>query len=296
MIKRYSFRDGFLSFSFAVAFYIALQLILSIALSRVESGSFWYWLILAISSASLFVGAFAYAKIRKADFLTATTIKILPKVAHFLWGFLIVIGLIHFMVPVNNWICELFELMGLKRPQVNLPMQLVPLLIVASVIPAVCEEMMFRGTIGNAFTCGEKPVWKGVLISGAVFAVFHMNPAQTVHQFILGCFLTILTYRSGSVWTAVIVHLFNNVVAVLLSYFVEETGFYQKYDIWICFAGLAVVALGVWGYFATTKKVVETSVETENETNNGLKVSANGLIIFIIALVVCVALWIANLF
>lgn len=307
MTKRYSYRDGYTSFAFAVEFFIAVQLIFSFVIAQTETGSVWYWLVLAVCNASLLAAAFAYAKVRKADFLSATTLNVKPKVAHLLWGFLVVLGLIHFMVPVNGWIGDLFVKIGLKRPQVDLPMQLAPLLIVASVIPAVCEEVMFRGTIGNAFTCGDKPVWKGILLSGALFSVFHMNPAQTLHQFVLGCFLTVLTYRSGSVWTAIAVHLFNNVVAVLLSYFVEGTGFYQKYAVWVCLAGAVVTALAVWGYFATTKvaaksnvetdgEVVDTGVETEKSAQNGRKFDSNALIMFFVALAVCVALWVANLF
>lgn len=296
MNKNYVNKDGFLSFAFVVMIYIIEQLVLGFALLAVESGSIWYWLILAVSSLCIGVTALIYAKLRKIDFLSVTRVNVAPKWAHIAWGLLAAIGLIHFMIPINSWIGDLIEKIGLKRPSVDLPLQIVPLILVASVLPAFTEEAMFRGTIGNALTRGQMSWWKGALISGALFALFHMNPAQTLHQFVLGCFLTLLVYRSGSLWTSIIIHLFNNVVAVVLTLFVEESGFYEKNAVWLCIAGAVVFGLSLWGYLATTKNhAAQTADETENETQT-VKLDGKTTIMFAAAVAVCVLMWAANLF
>jgi len=303
--KRFSYSDGFLAFAFTVAVYMCAQIFLSLIIATVPSGSFWYWFALALSSLILGVVSFVYAKLRKINFLSAATVNSAPKIAHAAWGILAVIGLINFMIPVNTWICDLLEKIGLNRPSVDLPMQLVPLLIVGCLIPAITEEFTFRGVIGNALSHGTLPYWKGVLISGALFSLFHMNPAQTLHQFVLGCFLTLLAYRSGSVWTAAIVHLFNNVTAVLLSYFVEESGFYTRNAIWLCLAGGAVFALSIWGYFATVKtdkkgvyfeaEDLASEEDTSKDEKRG-KLKPNYMAMFGAAVLVCAAMWFYTLF
>ncbi|MCM1360173.1 MAG: CPBP family intramembrane metalloprotease [Corallococcus sp.] len=298
LIKNYEYKDGFKSFALVVAVYLAIQIVLSFALVNVDAGSVWYWVILAISSLSIGATAYAYAFLRKADFVSVTRIGRAPKIIHIIWGLVATVGLIHFMIPLNGWISDLIEKIGLKRPEVDLPMQIVPLILVASVLPSFTEEIMFRGTIGNALTSGNGDWRKGVLISGALFSLFHMNPAQTLHQFVLGCFLTVLAYRSGSLWTSVIVHLFNNLVAVILAVFVEESGFYEKNAVWLCIAGAIVFILSLWGYFATTKSYANTAScdeSDESQVGNG-KLENNALVTFIFAVVVCAAMWIANLF
>lgn len=311
MNKTFSYKDGLTAFAFGTLAYIAWQVILSFALSVCEAGSVWYWIILALCNAAIGVFAFIYAKLSKRDFVTAASINVAPHWAHVLWGIVITLGLMHAMIPLNNWICDLFELIGLNRPSVDLPMQLAPLIIVAGILPAVSEELLFRGTIANALSHGTTPYWKGVLISGALFSLFHMNPAQTIHQFALGCLLAILVYRSGSVWTASIIHLFNNVTSVLLACFVEESGFYTDYALWIFLVGAVVAAVAFFGYMRTAKvnenTVYFTQSERQNEANNDdivqetklnneMPLFKNGMAVFIVAIVICALLWIRSLF
>lgn len=286
------------------------EVILSFVLTVFEKGSVGYWIILALGSVAIGILAFAYAKLSKRDFVTAASINIAPHWAHVLWGIVITLGLMHAMIPLNNWICDLFELIGLNRPSVDLPMQLAPLIIVASIIPAVSEELLFRGTIANALSHGKAPYWKGVLISGALFSLFHMNPAQTIHQFALGCLLAVLVYRSGSVWTAAIIHLFNNVTSVLLAYFVEETGFYTDYAIWIFLAGAAVAVAAFCGYMLTAKVNKNTAYFAANEENADIDslsaqetqlnsetiLQKGSSVVFIVAIVICAILWLVSLF
>ena len=311
MNKTYIYKDGLIAFAFGTLAYIAWQVILSFALSVFEAGSVWYWIILALCNVAIGVFAFLYAKLSKRDFVTAASVKVAPHWAHVLWGILITLGLMHAMIPLNNWICDLLELMGLNRPSVDLPMQIAPLIIVASIIPAVSEELLFRGTIANALSHGTTPYWKGVLISGALFSLFHMNPAQTLHQFALGCLLAVLVYRSGSVWTAAIVHLFNNVTSVLLTFFVEETGFYVNYAIWIFLVGIVVSAIAFVGYIRTTKVNTNTAYFEQDESENAVNgddtvqetqlngkivLFKNGMAVFVVAIVICVIFWLTSLF
>lgn len=307
MNKFYTKKDGYSSFAFAILFFLLTQIVLSLMLTPEDqqNGTFTFWLCHALLSLSIGLIAFGYAKLQKKQFVSATTANKKPRIIHALWGCLAVAGLIHFMTPINNWLCDFIESIGLSRPSVDLPMQIAPLIIVACIIPAVTEEFLFRGTVGMGFVNGATKKWKGIVASGALFALFHLNPAQTVHQFVLGCFLMVLTYRSGSVWTACIVHFFNNFVVVLLSIFVPDS-FYLNNDIVICIVGGIVFGLALFGYLSTTKCHGTLSVESQkcldylneaDEYNKQNKGQGNGAVsAFVAAVAICVLFWTMMLF
>ena len=81
--------------------------------------------------------------------------------------------------------------------------------------PAVFEELAFRGVIvpclGRVMTGGET-----VLVSGAMFAVLHLNPTTAPFLFVMGMLLGTLRRRSGSVWPCILMHLTHN-AAVLVA-------------------------------------------------------------------------------
>ena len=48
-------------------------------------------------------------------------------------------------------------------------------IIVIAIVPAICEEVMFRGYIQRSFEFKMKPIW-AVLITAIFFGVYHFNP------------------------------------------------------------------------------------------------------------------------
>lgn len=88
--------------------------------------------------------------------------------------------------------------------------------ITICIIPAVCEEILFRGLICN----GLKKIGSGVAVFGSafLFMIMHGSPDQTVHQFILGVILAIIFLVSNNLWVPILVHFFNNFIAVTFSY------------------------------------------------------------------------------
>ncbi len=284
------------SFGLAVAAMLLVQVLLSaifgqwIDMQSTHFKSWVFWLVQAIYTLAIGSVALVYSKISKTNFLTATKIKTKPQWAHICWGCLATLFLISLMTPVNEWFLDLIEMTGLKRPSVDMPVQLAPMLIVATLLPAFTEEILFRGTISQSLE-PSKNKWGSVATCGALFALFHLNPAQTLHQFVLGCFLTLLVFRSGSIWTSVIVHFFNNFVAVMIIFFMPDQTVFITYG-WI-FA--LVGALGfvgcVVGYIFTTN-----SKWGAGDDEAVAKMDRTSLIILIVAVVACGALWVSSLF
>lgn len=84
-----------------------------------------------------------------------------------------------------------------------------------AVVPAFCEEILFRGYILRAF---EKSwgISAAIVVSGIVFGLFHLQLGNLMPLATLGIILAVMTWLSGSLWPAVAAHFINNGSAVLL--------------------------------------------------------------------------------
>ena len=76
-------------------------------------------------------------------------------------------------------------------------------------LPAVCEELAFRGFILSGLR-RRFPVWTAILISSLLFAFYHLNAFQALPTFILGVVLGVLAVRSGSIFPGMLFHLLYN--------------------------------------------------------------------------------------
>lgn len=92
--------------------------------------------------------------------------------------------------------------------------ELLFVILVAAVTPAVCEELMFRGLIQRNFTLayGGKI---GFLYTGIIFALYHLNPFWLLPLIALGTYFSFLQYRSRSLWLPIAAHLINNGTATV---------------------------------------------------------------------------------
>ncbi|MGE5248829.1 MAG: lysostaphin resistance A-like protein [Bacteroidota bacterium] len=88
------------------------------------------------------------------------------------------------------------------------------LFIISAVLVApVTEEIFFRGFLFPGLR--QRYGWiKAMLISSAIFAGFHLQPAALIPTFILGCVLAVIYQQSRSIWPGIIVHFLVNGLAL----------------------------------------------------------------------------------
>ncbi|MCI0707416.1 MAG: CPBP family intramembrane metalloprotease [Ignavibacteriae bacterium] len=116
--------------------------------------------------------------------------------------------------PIKQMMEEMFRgLIGVE----SLP-ELAFVLLVVAFVPAVVEELLFRGVIQNTFERMVKPLWAAV-ITGAIFGLFHFNPFAVLPLIGLGCYFGILKMRSQSIILPMTAHFVNNALAVIVAYF-----------------------------------------------------------------------------
>lgn len=92
-------------------------------------------------------------------------------------------------------------------------------LLVFAVIPAVCEEFVFRGIIMSSFElCG---VFPAVVGTSLLFAFAHMSLENLPLYFFSSVVLCLVTYVSRSLLSAIVLHSLYNIFAVALSGYIS---------------------------------------------------------------------------
>jgi hypothetical protein len=113
---------------------------------------------------------------------------------------------------------KLFEELTKVLLRADSPLELLAVILVVAVVPAIVEELLFRGLIQKVFERLMSPVVSAVL-AGTIFGLFHVNPFEIVPLVGLGVFFGLLRYRSQSLLVPIVAHFFNNLMAVLASFY-----------------------------------------------------------------------------
>lgn len=112
----------------------------------------------------------------------------------------------------------LLDVLGVQAevtvPEVNGTGDVVLVILVLCVLPALGEELMFRGVILKSLESAGTA--RAIFLSAIIFALSHFNPAQLVHQFLLGALLSYITVVTGNIIYACVIHLLNNVIALFI--------------------------------------------------------------------------------
>ncbi|MBM4165423.1 MAG: CPBP family intramembrane metalloprotease [Ignavibacteria bacterium] len=90
-------------------------------------------------------------------------------------------------------------------------------ILVVAIVPALCEEILFRGLVQQNFERGLG-VKRGFIVTGILFGVYHLNPFLIIPLCILGIYFSFLVAHTGSIWVAIIAHFFNNALACYAVY------------------------------------------------------------------------------
>lgn len=87
-------------------------------------------------------------------------------------------------------------------------------LLYMTILPAIFEELFFRGVIMTSLRrFGD---WFAIIVSALLFGLLHGNMVQFLNAFFLGILLGYFAVRSGSIVTSMVIHFFNNLVYSML--------------------------------------------------------------------------------
>ena len=88
-------------------------------------------------------------------------------------------------------------------------------LFMVAFLPAVGEELLFRGVIQKIFTRMTKNTHWGIWISAILFSAMHMQFYGFIPRVLLGALFGYLLVWSGTMWLPMLGHFLNNGIAVI---------------------------------------------------------------------------------
>ncbi len=95
-------------------------------------------------------------------------------------------------------------------------------LLIIALIPAVGEELTFRGVLQQGLSRRMNP-HVAIILAAGIFSFIHFQFYGFLPRMFLGILLGYMFYVSGSLWTSILMHFVNNGTAVVL-YYLNDKG------------------------------------------------------------------------
>ena len=148
------------------------------------------------------------------------------------WNSLIILP--DFLRPIEAVLQQLEEqaaALTLRFMQTTSATGLISNILVMALLPAISEELTFRGLMLNLFagkaqhSAGSQRTPHAAIWAVAfIFALVHMQFYGFIPRMLIGALLGYMLYSTGSLWIPVIMHFTNNAAAVLAYFVVFKTG------------------------------------------------------------------------
>ncbi len=96
------------------------------------------------------------------------------------------------------------------------------LILIAVFVAPVIEEFIFRGIIHGYLVKQLGSSWVAPTVSASIFAAIHLNWAALLPIFVLGYILARLYERRGSLYDAILLHMYFNAFSLLLLFIILQ--------------------------------------------------------------------------
>lgn len=109
--------------------------------------------------------------------------------------------------------------LGGQMPELYTSLMSAPLwlaLLAGALLPAVCEEVAFRGYVQWGF--GPFGARTAIILTGVLFGAMHLSLIRLLPLSVLGILFSLAVARSGSILTGIIMHLVNNGTTLILAF------------------------------------------------------------------------------
>ena len=196
-----------------------------------------------------------------------------PKVNLLIFGCLLMIA----AYPLTNLILKLNQLLPLTQDLSNLenqanntaaiflimntPSEFLMSVFTIAVVPAIAEEIFFRGILQNYLS--KQNVVKGIFLTAFVFAAIHMQWASFLPRFFLGIVLGYLFYWSKSLWLPILAHFVFNVMQIIPAYYAPSEQIQKSNSLFELPIGLMILSFvltGVLAYLVYSNRVQKSNI------------------------------------
>ncbi|MBO3445579.1 ABC transporter permease subunit/CPBP intramembrane protease [Clostridium sp. CCUG 7971] len=198
----------------------------------------------------------------KTDFKKTFSLK-MPSIKHIIGGIVLWAGAYIFMNIVIQVILHFFpqnmDVIEALNETIIIKDNFILNLLVVALMPAICEEMFFRGFIYTSFK-GKNSYKAAIVCSGILFGFMHMDFIRIIPTSILGISFAYCVYKSGSIFVPMILHFINNMLSVTASHYSDNEILNRVFKfleinfkdfnvgqfIALLFMSAILIAIGVW--------------------------------------------------
>lgn len=169
------------------------------------------------------------------------------------------------MKSIEQWM-QMTELKAEEMIKVFLAdtsfVQLMVNLFMIAVIPAIGEELIFRGILIKLLNKLTSNIHIAAIVSAVIFSAMHMQFYGFLPRMFLGLILAYLFIWSGSLWIPILAHFVNNALAVLvvflnnkglLIYDLESFGNFTGQNIFM-FIFVIIFVIAVFMFYFVNRK------------------------------------------
>ena len=181
--------------SFAVAYFSKGPILQNFGFKKIESIKWVGWVILLALTGLLLSGA------------TATLTEMIP-------------------IPVSfkQWAAELeasYKKAMVVMTQMNSIGDLLINLFAVALIPAIVEELYFRGALQKTLLAWSGKPIVAIVVTAIIFSAFHFSYFGFLSRMVLGIVLGFIFEYSRTIWLPILLHFINNGIAIVTLYTVR---------------------------------------------------------------------------
>jgi len=145
-------------------------------------------------------------------------------------------------------------------------------IIAIGLLAPIVEEIIYRGIVQKRLTKMLKvPV--ALVLQALIFAVIHFHLVQGTYAFIFGIIVGLIYIWSGSIWSAIVVHIAFNSMSVIMTNILGDTEINLVYLGIAAVAGLAISIVCM--VVLAKKRVIVDNIDEEIEVEKELVTDEN---------------------
>ena len=92
-------------------------------------------------------------------------------------------------------------------------------LVMMAFLPALFEEVLFRGALQNLLVKWWKAPLLGIIFTALLFSLVHLSIYLFLSRAVLGFVLGLMYYKTKNIWVNIIAHFLNNAIVVSTMYY-----------------------------------------------------------------------------
>lgn len=226
MEKKYFSKLGFMYFIGTIVIYVAQLLVIQIAQAVAPQLMENYDMSVIVSMLPMYLIGYPImiALIRRVSVAEIPEKKKMS-IGQWLVAFIMSYSLVYIMGIVSSIttsIIGIFKQSEVQNTVLDMAMGMSPALtfVIMVIAAPIMEEYIFRKLlIDRASKYGEA---LAILLSGAMFGLFHGNLNQFLFTFVMGCFYGFIYLRTRNIIYTILLHMVNNFMASILGTLVLE--------------------------------------------------------------------------